>query len=294
MKTMHMIVDVEKCVGCFNCMLACKDEHVGNRWMPYTDEQRKHGDKWINPTSYERGKAPYTEFCFVTRTCYQCDNPACMEKFPDEIYKREDGIVIIDPQKAKGKKEIVGACPYGQIHWNEERNLPQKCTGCAHLIDEGWERPRCVQACPLRAINTVYCEEDEWEKIIVNQGLKSITPDDGNKPRVLYKNLYRYNRCFIKGAIFFESSKVEEPAVDADVALYLNGMFIDKMRSDFLGEYYFDRIPKNSGKFVLKIALEGFDPIEKEVEVGAESVVVDEIKLKKSAKKKSDSAKQEE
>ena len=171
-----MIVDVEKCVGCFNCMLACKDEHVGNRWMPYTDEQRKHGDKWINPTSYERGKAPYTEFCFVTRTCYQCDNPACMEKFPDEIYKREDGIVIIDPQKAKGKKEIVGACPYGQIHWNEERNLPQKCTGCAHLIDEGWERPRCVQACPLRAINTVYCEEDEWEKIIVNQGLKSILP----------------------------------------------------------------------------------------------------------------------
>lgn len=133
MKTMHMIVDVEKCVGCFNCMLACKDEHVGNRWMPYTDEQRKHGDKWINPTSYERGKAPYTEFCFVTRTCYQCDNPACMEKFPDEIYKREDGIVIIDPQKAKGKKEIVGACPYGQIHWNEEE-IFRKNARAAHIL----------------------------------------------------------------------------------------------------------------------------------------------------------------
>jgi nitrate reductase beta subunit len=38
-----------------------------------------------------------------------------MAKYPDQISKRKDGIVIIDPDKAKGNKDMVGACPYGAI-----------------------------------------------------------------------------------------------------------------------------------------------------------------------------------
>ena len=277
MKSYHMIVDLKKCVGCFNCMLACKDEHVGNRWLPYTDEQSKHGDKWICPESYERGRAPFTELCFVTKTCFHCDNPACMAKFPDEIYKREDGLVIIDPKKAKGMKEIVDACPYGAIHWNEELSLPQKCTGCAHLLDEGWTMPRCVQSCPLRAINTVFCEEEEWERIIRSQGLKSLTGGDGNKPRVMYKNLYRYNSCFIKGGLSFDNEGISEAAIGAEVSLLCNGQLIEKQKSDFLGEFYFDGIPQDSGAFTLVCRLDGFKEIRQDVKIEKESLVFENL-----------------
>lgn len=258
-------------------MLACKDEHVGNRWLPYTDEQQKHDDKWIDTASCERGRAPYTEFCFVTKTCYQCENPACMARFPEEIYKREDGIVIIDPRKAKGKKEIVDACPYGAIKWNEELSLPQKCTGCAHLLDEGWERPRCVQSCPLRAINTVFCDENEWEDLIQKYKLRALDGSDAAKPRVMYKNLYRYDSCFVKGGLAFEKDGITEAAVDAKVKLFANDQLIKAMDADFLGEFYIDGIPKDSGELKLVCSMEGYADIEKVFEVADESLIFDDL-----------------
>ena len=55
---------------------------------------------------------------------------------------REDGIVIIDPEKSKGQKQIVDSCPYGAISWNEGKQIPQAWPFDAHLLDEGWTRTR--------------------------------------------------------------------------------------------------------------------------------------------------------
>ena len=68
------------------------------------------------------------------------------------VYRRQDGIVMIDPVKAKGQKQIVTACPYRVIEWNEEKQIPQKCTFCAHLLDKGEKEPRCVESCPTGAL----------------------------------------------------------------------------------------------------------------------------------------------
>ena len=274
MKKFHMIVDLEKCVGCFNCMLACKDEHVGNSWLPYTDEQQKHEDKWICPELTERGEAPYTEVTYVTKTCMHCDNAPCIKKYPDVLFRRSDGIVLIDPKKAKGNPDIVNACPYGNIHWNEELQVAQKCTGCAHLLDQGWTEPRCVQACPLHAIQTVFCEDYQWDKLIETQGLKPITNGE-NRPRVMYKNLYCYNKCFIKGALAYDKDGIEEPAVDVKVELLINNIVVAETMTDFLGEYKIDRIPKNSGKMTIRATKEGYDPIKVDLEVKEKSVVLD-------------------
>lgn len=273
MKKWHMIVDLEKCVGCFNCMVACKDEHIGNDWSPYTGPQEKHEEPWINPTKYEKGTAPYTEVCFVTRTCQHCDNPQCMEAAPGAAKKRDDGIVLLDMAKAKGNKALVKACPYGAIKWNEELNTAQKCTMCAHLLDNGWKEPRCVQACPLRALSVVYCEDEEFEKMVKSQKLKPIT-DGSNKPRVMYKNPYKYNKCFIKGPIAYKNGERMDAATEAKVRLLMNGVEIKTVYTDFLGEYKFDRIPKNSGTFTLEYTLDGFEPVTREVTIEEESVVV--------------------
>ncbi len=83
----------------------------------------------------------------------QCEDPPCVKGSMDgAIYKRSDGIVIIDPEKSIGQKELISTCPYRVIYWNEERQIPQKCTFCAHLLDNGWHEPRCVDACPTGAI----------------------------------------------------------------------------------------------------------------------------------------------
>ena len=70
---------------------------------------------------------------------------------PEAVYRREDGLVIVDPAKAKGRRELVEACPYGAIYYNEALDLPQKCTGCARLVDEGLP-PHCVDAFPHEAL----------------------------------------------------------------------------------------------------------------------------------------------
>ena len=59
MKQYYMVIDVSLCHDCNNCFLACKDEHVGNQWLPYTEDQPRHGHKWIDILSTERGLFPF-------------------------------------------------------------------------------------------------------------------------------------------------------------------------------------------------------------------------------------------
>ena len=152
----NLIIDVEKCEDCNNCFLACKDEHVDNEWPGYTGSQPLHGHRWINILRKERGQYPLIDVAYLPVPCMHCDNAPCIKAAKEgALYKREDGIVLIDPDKAKGRKDILKACPYEAIWWNDEKNVPQKCTLCAHLLDEGWTEPRCVQACPTGALEIV-------------------------------------------------------------------------------------------------------------------------------------------
>ena len=75
-----------------------------------------------------------------------------MTKGGDAVKKRDDGIMLIDPIRAKGRKDLVEACPYGHIWWNEELQLPQIWPFDAHLLDAGWDKTRGHQACPTGAM----------------------------------------------------------------------------------------------------------------------------------------------
>ncbi len=274
MKKVHLVVDLSKCVGCFNCMVACKDEHVGNSWLPYTDAQQKHDEKWINPCKHERGAAPFTEVCFVPEVCRHCKDAPCEKACPDAVYTRSDGIVMLDPEKAKGNRELVKACPYGMISWNEELEAAQKCTMCAHLLDSGWSEPRCVQACPLRALSFIRCEDEEFEKRVEDQKLKPLYDGSGD-PRVLYRNLYKFNTCFIAGTLAFKRDGIEKAAADARVRLMYGGEVLKEVQTDFFGEFKFDRIPKNIGTFDIECIMPGYRPVKCQVTVGEESPCLD-------------------
>ena len=64
------------------------------------------------------------DVAYLPIPCMHCDRAPCIEAAKGgAVYKRDDGIVIIDPEKAKGQKSILEACPYNAIWWNEEKNI---------------------------------------------------------------------------------------------------------------------------------------------------------------------------
>ena len=140
------VFDIARCSGCYCCQLACKDEHCGNDFTPIAAPQPDIGQFWIKVKDYVNGSAPKVAVHYVPEMCNHCEKCSLLAIARDgDVYRREDGLIIIDPVKAKGHKELATACPYGAEYWNAELDIPQKCTGCAHLLDNGYKLPRCVE-----------------------------------------------------------------------------------------------------------------------------------------------------
>ena len=199
------------------------------------------------------------DVAYLPIPCMHCDNAPCIKggKGRGRV-QREDGIVLIDPDKAKGQKEIVKACPYEAIWWNEEKEVPQKCTLCAHLLDSGWKEPRCVQACPTGALRVLCEEEADLKRIIESEKLEFLHPEYQTKPRVYYKNLYRFFRCFIAGSIAFKKDGITECAEGAEVTLIKNSQKVAHALTDNYGDFKFDNLEENSGKYTLEIAFKDY------------------------------------
>lgn len=282
MKKWNMIIDVEKCEDCNNCFLSCKDEHVENDWLPVSAAQPRHGHRWMNIMRRERGQYPLVDVAYRPTPCMHCDNAPCIEKSPKgAVYKRPDGIVIIDPVKAKGEKSIITNCPYGAIWWNEELGLAQKCTFCAHLLDEGWEKPRCVQACPTGALQFLKCSDAEMSALVKSENLETLLPAENTRPRVYYKNLYRYDKCFISGSVAFKENGRTDCAAGALVHLYNDKQEISKTTADSFGDFKFDGLNGNS---IYHVKIFYKDYPEKQVEVNLKtSISLPDIIVSKSS-----------
>lgn len=267
MKKWHMIIDVEKCHDCNNCFLSCKDEYFENDYPPYSLSQPRHGHRWIDILRKERGQFPKIDVSYLPLPCMHCDDADCIKAAEgDAIYQREDGIVIIDPVKAKGQKAILDSCPYGVIHWNEALDIPQKCTFCAHLLDDGWTQPRCVQSCPTGSLQFINVEDSEMEELAETENLEVWHPDYGLEPRVYYKNLFRYSKNFIAGCIVLKDS--DECAEDAQVTLRNgSGDVIHMTSTNNYGDFKIDELVGDQSKYKLEITYTGYEPQEKLVEL---------------------------
>lgn len=268
MKMWHLIIDVETCEDCNNCFLACKDEFVDNDFPGYSIAQPLHGQRWMNIMRKERGQCPMVDVAYLPIPCMHCDNAPCIKKAKEgAVYKKENGIVMIDPEKAKGQKEIVAACPYGAISWNEEKNVPQKCTFCAHLLDKGWKEPRCVQVCPTGALRVINTDDSEMQKIIESENLEVLHPEYDTKPRVYYKNLYRFLTCFIGGNVAITKKEITDCAEGARVTLIKDSKKIGAAVTDNYGEFKFDQLEKDSGTYLLDIEFKDYEKKRMEVDL---------------------------
>ena len=278
MKKWNMIIDVAECTNCNLCTLATMDEYVDNNWPGYSKPMPRHGHKWINILQKERGQLPMIDIAYVPTMCNHCDNAPCMTAGGGAVVKRDDGIVLIDPVKAIGRKDLVEACPYGHIWWNEEHQVPQLWPFEAHLIDQGWRQTRGQQSCPTGAMRAVKVEDDEMARIAVAQGLEVLKPELGTKPRVYYKNLWRYSKCFIGGTVSAEIDGVVDCVEGASVCLRKDGCVIAETTSDNYGDFKFDQLVENSGRYTVEIVANGGIKKAIDVELGV-SVNLGEVRV---------------
>jgi len=192
-----LVIDITKCNGCHNCQIACKDEHCGNDWSPIAKPQPLTGQFWTRVVDRVRGQVPKVKVTYEHTICQHCDDAPCLKACPEKaIYKRPDGTVIIDSTICKGSHNCIEACPYpGVIYFNEDLRIAQKCTFCAHLLDQGWTETRCVEACPTKAFT--FGEEEELAELLARAEV--LRPELGTKPRVYYLGL---PRTFVAGTVY--------------------------------------------------------------------------------------------
>jgi Fe-S-cluster-containing dehydrogenase component len=278
MNKWNMIIDVAECTNCNLCTLATMDEYVGNAFPGYSAPMPRHGHKWIDILQKERGQVPMIDIAYVPTMCNHCDDAPCVSKGGGAVKKRDDGIVLIDPLKARGRKDLVDACPYGHIWWNEELQLPQAWIFDAHLLDQGWKQTRGQQSCPTGAMRAICVEDGEMADIARDQQLEVMQPALGTKPRVYYKNLWRYSTCFIGGSVAAEAQGVVDCVEGAAVRLLKEGVVAAETVTDNYGDFKFDRLEENSGDYTIEIAAAGRPKKTVGAKLGA-SINLGEIRL---------------
>lgn len=254
MSKWNLIVDVALCENCHNCSLATKDEYIGNSHPGYAAPMPKRGHDWIRIERKVRGTAPMVDAAYLPTMCNHCDDAPCLKAGDGAVRKRGDGIVVIDPDKAKGRRDLVSACPYGAITWNDELGLPQTWTFDAHLLDAGWKEPRCTQVCPTGAMKAVKADAAEMAARAAREGLAVLRPELGTRPRVYYRHLQRYNSCFIGGSVLATIDGVTDCVQGAKVALRKDGREVAQAMTDTFGDFKCDGLAPGSGSYQVQIS----------------------------------------
>jgi Fe-S-cluster-containing dehydrogenase component len=280
MKRYGMIIDLDLCTGCYNCFLACRDEHYGNDFPPVALAQPFHGHFWMQMIERERGKYPNIKVSFIPKPCMHCDDPPCLKASVNGgVYQRPDGIVIIDPEKSKGQSEILSSCPHRVIFWNEEKRIPQKCTFCAHLLDQGWRDPRCVEACPTGALlfGDLNDPQSEISKVWKSDRAEVLHPEFELNPRVKYIGI---PKRFIAGTVIYKDK--DECAENIKVTLTGRGKK-QTIKTNNFGDFEFEGLGEGED-FSVKIEHPGYAPQSFMVKTHLD-VYLGEIFLKRPSRK---------
>jgi len=173
-----MLIDVRRCIGCHACSVSCKAEFgvplgATRSWVEYV----------------EKGDYPNVSRSFLPRLCNHCSHPACVDVCPTgATWKRkEDGVVVVDPDVCIGCKYCLQACPYDARFINPVTGSADKCDFCLHRVEKGLE-PSCVNACigGARIFGDLNDPSSEISKKIATHAVTVLRPEQGTDPNVYY------------------------------------------------------------------------------------------------------------
>ncbi len=223
-KRLGLVIDLDTCVGCHACAVACKEWNTGGYHAPLTDRnpyQAGADGVWLNRIhSFEAGDARTVNF---PKSCLHCEDAACVTVCPTGAsYKREeDGIVLVDEDLCIGCKLCSWACPYGAREFDTDQGVMKKCTLCIDRIynenlEEIDRQPACVITCPTSArhFGDLADPESEVSKLVKERGGYDLMAEMGYKPT----NKYLPPRKPVKAP----QATMDEPAPDQPFLSWLD------------------------------------------------------------------------
>jgi dimethyl sulfoxide reductase iron-sulfur subunit len=220
-----MVIDLDKCVGCQACSIACKEENNVPHGSP--DEQKRRREiYWHRVISVSDGKYPSARDTIIPMPCMHCEDAPCIVVCPAKAtYHREDGIVVQDFRRCIGCRYCIVACPYGVRNFNfkdqppEEYHRPEvapnrevmgmwpfpqrtrgvveKCIFCFHRIDQAIKEgkvvgkdvvPACVEECPTKArtFGDLDDPNSEVSKLLATRSSFRLREELNTRPKVIY------------------------------------------------------------------------------------------------------------
>jgi len=181
MKKNVFVVELDRCIGCKGCQVACKlENNLGLGTV-------RNAVKTVGPT----GAYPDIQMYFLPSMCQQCEKPSCAAVCPTGAcyIDPEDGVVLIDEEQCIGCKSCAEACPYKVNTFNQELLVMDKCNLCISSRKQG-DIPACVKNCSGSALHVgdTNDADSEVSKLLMEAGEENIHTlrDFGNKPSVRY------------------------------------------------------------------------------------------------------------
>ncbi|MEF9877710.1 MAG: 4Fe-4S dicluster domain-containing protein [Gordonibacter sp.] len=177
--------DNTRCTGCKTCEMACKDYKDLDAELTYRRVIDYEGGSCL-----EHPDGTVTQDCFsyhISLSCNHCNAPECVHVCPTgAMHKDERGLVWPDVSKCVGCGYCTMACPYHAPRINQKIKKSSKCDGCTDRVSAD-NKPICVEACPLRALDFDTIEALEQKYSGCTSSILPLADESQTRPNLLIK-----------------------------------------------------------------------------------------------------------
>lgn len=184
MRRYGFYIDTASCSGCKTCQVACQDKNDLDPGLLWRKVIEIEGGEW------ENDRDAWTQYPFayhISMACNHCSDPLCVDACPTQaMHVTDKGTVSVDQEKCIGCSYCTWACPYDAPRLDHNTGRMTKCDMCYDRIINN-ERPVCVDACPMRALDFGYMDELQ-EKYGDNRSIYPLVSPALTSPSVIIGN----------------------------------------------------------------------------------------------------------